>query len=157
MAPSGLPSTTVVATPATIGTKRHRAATTFTRGTFCAGKLRLPRIKSVPLAISLSLSFMDAPAEVCDRLRRGKAERRSVGQKAFTERAQALLCGNGAPPRRGARAQLAHERADAAACLQDARAFQLGVNLRHRVRVDAQVHGQLAHGRQLVADGESPR
>src|SRR5229473_3435078 len=44
------------------------------------------------------------------------------------------------------------ERADAPAGFHDARALQLGIDFRHRVRIDAQIHRQLAHGRKLLAD-----
>ena len=49
-----------------------------------------------------------------------------------------------------------HERADAAAGLQDARAFELHIDARHGVGVEAQFDGELADGRQLIADGEPP-
>ena len=43
------------------------------------------------------------------------------------------------------------ERADAASGFDDAGAFELGVDARDGVGVDAQVDGELADGRQLVA------
>src|SRR5688572_32255969 len=54
----------------------------------------------------------------------------------------------------GLRRRGADERADAAARLEDARAFELRVDARDRVGVDAQFDGELADGRQLVAGRE---
>ena len=45
-----------------------------------------------------------------------------------------------------------HERPDAAARLDHAGALQFGVDLGDRVRVNSQVHGELPHGWQLIAN-----
>src|SRR5712691_1348146 len=45
-----------------------------------------------------------------------------------------------------------NERAHAPARFQHAHALQLGIDLSHRVRIDAQIHRQLPHSRQLLAD-----
>src|SRR5947208_16832016 len=42
--------------------------------------------------------------------------------------------------------------ADAATSFNHAAALQLRVNPGHGIRIDAQIHGQLAHRRQLIAD-----
>ena len=47
------------------------------------------------------------------------------------------------------------ERADAAAGLDDAGAFELGVDAGHGIGVDAEIDGELADGRQLVAGAEA--
>jgi hypothetical protein len=47
-----------------------------------------------------------------------------------------------------------HERPHAAARLDHAGALQFRVDLGDRVRVDAQVHGELPHGRQLIANSQ---
>lgn len=49
-----------------------------------------------------------------------------------------------------------HERADAAARLDHAAALQFRVDLRDGIRVNSQVHGQLPHSRQFVADAQFP-
>ena len=49
----------------------------------------------------------------------------------------------------------ADERSDAAARFEDARAFELGVDARDGVGVDAELDGELADGRQLIADLEA--
>ena len=49
------------------------------------------------------------------------------------------------------------ERADAAPRLQDARALEVGVDARDRVRVHLQLDGQLPDGRQLRARRQPPR
>jgi hypothetical protein len=49
------------------------------------------------------------------------------------------------------------ERSDAAARFDDARALEVGVSAGHRVRVDAEVHRQLAYDRHLpTSDGTFP-
>src|SRR6266550_5440954 len=47
-----------------------------------------------------------------------------------------------------------NERANAPARFQHARALQFGIDFSHRVRIDAQIHRQLPHGRQLLTDTE---
>ena len=44
------------------------------------------------------------------------------------------------------------KRTDAPARLQNSGAFQFGINLGHRIRVDAQINRQLPYCRQLIAD-----
>src|SRR5713101_8007243 len=44
------------------------------------------------------------------------------------------------------------KRADAPARFQHTRALQFGIDSRNRVRIDAEIHRQLPHGRQLLSD-----
>jgi len=46
------------------------------------------------------------------------------------------------------------KRADAPARLQNSGAFQFGINLGHRIGVDAQIDRQLPYRRQLIADAQ---
>src|SRR5205085_11008073 len=59
-------------------------------------------------------------------------------------------------PVRGFIRTRSHESPDAAARLDHAAALKFGVDLRDRVRVNAQVHRELPHGRQLIANPQFP-
>ena len=86
--------------------------------------------------------------ERVDHVVDGEAGGVGVGQHARDEGAQPAFV---LARRVGLRRRGADERADAAPRLDDAGALELGVDARDGVGVDAQLDGQLADGRQLVA------
>ena len=86
-----------------------------------------------------------------DQVVDAESARDRIGEDARRERAKpALVLARGPRPFR----RRDHERADAAARFEDPGSFELGVHARHGIGVDAQVHGQLPDGRQLVAHAE---
>ena len=90
--------------------------------------------------------------ERSDDLVNGKTDSVGVGEYARDEGAQATLvfmrrmglCGRGAD-----------ERSDAALGFDRPRPLELGVHARDRVGIDAEIHGELADGRELVAGAKA--
>ena len=77
------------------------------------------------------------------------------GNKMIGELAQVPIAI--APAERSFSGSFLDKCADAAARFQDARPFQLRINLGHRVGIDSQIDGHLPHRRQLVTDTQLSR
>ena len=128
-------------------------ATKLTRGTLDAGAVRTSEDDGGHYASPPCGSRFRA-VEGGQQIVDGEAGGVGVGQHARDERAQppVALARRMRLGRRGA-----DERSDAAPGLDDAGTLELAVHPRHRVGVDAELHRQLTHGRQLIAGAQAAR
>src|SRR5262245_47769520 len=163
MTPTIRPSTTGMGLPpdAAVSSRpeRKKASSTATATTLGARTGRLSRRdaarNSATGAISSSLSMRsDLRADLAGDFVGRETGGAGVGERAGDERAEPALV---FARRTGFRRRCADERADAAPCLEHALALEVGIDARHGVGVDAQIDGQLADRRQLIARPEPPR
>ena len=91
-------------------------------------------------------------AERSDDIVDGESGSGRVGLDAYDERGQPALIVVWWMRLFGSRG---HERADTAACFEDARPFELGVDARDGIGIHAQLNGELTDGRELFADLEA--
>src|SRR5690349_19305622 len=149
---TGLSMAQLTSAPVIKGTRKATADTTLTRGASIAGKLLLVSIR---LLLDILGSLLLAPAL---KLIQQVVERKAHGGRFFEEAVDqlgqmffvlfAMTCGEMAG---------ADECSHASSCFEYSRTLQLGVNLGHRVGVDAQFDRQLSDGWELLTDPKPPR
>ena len=84
-----------------------------------------------------------------------KAARVRLGNKMIGELAQASIAV--APAEGSLGGPLMNKCSNASTRDQHPRPFQLGIDLGHRIGIDSQIDGELAHGGQLVPDAQLAR